>query len=217
MKRLTIGRNPNNDIVLDHNMVSRNHALLNVYSANKFEIVNMGANGTKVNGILIANGQPYPLKRGDAVIFAGQCQLDWDLVPKPRNIWLLIALIGGGTVMLALIIWLIIALINLDWTSSDCNERADTATIVANTVPTDSTDITATEVVEAAELESPDETKRPTRNIFFPEKKKTKKNTDDTQPKSSAGQNTSDVKPESKPDTDNDNQTTHSEHNGWHR
>lgn len=121
MKRITIGRSPGCDIVFDQNMISRNHALLNVYSSGKCEIVNMGQNGTKVNGIQITNGQPYPLKRGDAVVFANQAQLDWKQVPNPRRPWLLAIIISGAVIALGLIAWLAVWMINFDWgTSTDC-------------------------------------------------------------------------------------------------
>lgn len=110
MKRITIGRNPSCDIVIDNKMVSRNHALLNIYPSGKLEIVSMGTNGTKVKGHLISNGQRYPLRRGDDVTLAGCELLDWSLVPDPLKIWKIIGVSVAGAAILALIIWGIVAL-----------------------------------------------------------------------------------------------------------
>lgn len=110
MKRLTIGRNTTCDIVLDNKMVSRNHALLNIYPSGKLEIVSMGTNGTKVKGNLISNGQRYPLKRGDDVTFAGTAYLDWELVPDPMKKWRITGYILGGAALLALAVWGILML-----------------------------------------------------------------------------------------------------------
>lgn len=118
MKRITIGRNPGCDIVFDQNMISRNHALLNVYPSGKYEIINMGTNGTKVNGTLISNGQPYPVKRGDSVVFAGQCHLDWKQVPNPRKPLVVTCIIVGIVLALALVGGGIYLAVNHDWSSN---------------------------------------------------------------------------------------------------
>lgn len=85
MKTLTIGRNPECNIVYNDNMVSRRHALLLIYPGGRYKIVNQGQNGTTVNGNPVTSNQGYPLKRGDIVIFAGHCKLDWSLVPDPMK------------------------------------------------------------------------------------------------------------------------------------
>ncbi len=110
MKRVTIGRNPSCDIVIDNQMVSRNHALLNIYPTGKLEIVSMGTNGTKVKGNLISNGQRYPLKRGDDVVFAGSSYLDWSLVPDPMRVWRILGWAIAGALVLALLVWGVIAI-----------------------------------------------------------------------------------------------------------
>lgn len=110
MKRITIGRNPGCDIVFDQRMVSRNHALINIYPTGKYEIVNMGTNGTKVNGTLISSGQRYPVKRGDSVIFAGEAPLDWRLVPDPMKPWRIAGFSVLGAALAGLLIWGIVAL-----------------------------------------------------------------------------------------------------------
>lgn len=103
MKRITIGRSENCTICYDANVISRNHALINIYPSGKYEIVNMGTNGTRVNGNRIANGQRYPLKRGDTVIFADQCHLDWDLVPDPMKPWRITGYVLAGAIVVGLL------------------------------------------------------------------------------------------------------------------
>ncbi len=103
MKRITIGRSENCTICYDANVISRNHALINIYPSGKYEIVNMGTNGTRVNGNRVANGQRYPLKRGDTVVFADQCHLDWDLVPDPMKPWRITGYVLAGALVLGLL------------------------------------------------------------------------------------------------------------------
>ncbi len=103
MKRITIGRSENCTICYDANVISRNHALINIYPSGKYEIVNMGTNGTRVNGNRVANGQRYPLKRGDTVVFADQCHLDWDLVPDPMKPWRITGYVVAGAIVLGLL------------------------------------------------------------------------------------------------------------------
>lgn len=105
MKVLSIGRNPDCNIVYDDMMVSRRHALIKIYPTGKYEIVSTGTNGTKVNGNLIATNAPYPLKRGDSVTFANVARLDWNIIPNPMRPYYL-ACLG----LLALVIVLIIGL-----------------------------------------------------------------------------------------------------------
>ena len=57
MKVLSIGRNPDCNIVCNDNMVSRRHALLKIYPNGKYEIISQGPNGTTVNG----NLKPYKI------------------------------------------------------------------------------------------------------------------------------------------------------------
>src|SRR5688500_11147853 len=63
---VTIGRAPENDLVLDHPSVSRRHAEVR-RTPNGFTITDLGsANGVEVDGRVVARGGPAPL--GDAAI-----------------------------------------------------------------------------------------------------------------------------------------------------
>ena len=110
MKVVSIGRNPDCDIVLNDNMISRNHALIKVFPFGKYEIVSVGSNGTKVNGNPIAPNQPYPLKRGDSVIFAQRVNLDWDRVPNPLRPFYIGGIVIGILLVLLILAWIIIPL-----------------------------------------------------------------------------------------------------------
>ena len=85
MKTITIGRGEGCDIQIDHNKISRRHAILKIYTFGKMEIVDMGQNGTWVNGVKLRSGVPFPVKRKDVVNFAEVSQLNWSLVPNPTK------------------------------------------------------------------------------------------------------------------------------------
>jgi ABC-type multidrug transport system ATPase subunit/pSer/pThr/pTyr-binding forkhead associated (FHA) protein len=75
-KLLTIGRSPENDIVLDHPAVSRKHAQIVQKGAGDIYILeDLGSsNGTYVNGIKVV--QPVTLKKGD-IIHIGAVKLTY--------------------------------------------------------------------------------------------------------------------------------------------
>ena len=83
MKILIIGRSENCHIQVDNAMVSRQHAVLKVYSLGKMIIRDQSKNGTAINGVPLVPGRDYPVKRTDVVTFAGTTQLDWAVVPDP--------------------------------------------------------------------------------------------------------------------------------------
>ena len=103
MKIYTIGRGETNAIHVDNEFVSRQHALLKVYSSGKMEIIDKSSNGTAINGRKLKPNVPYRVRRKDVVTFAGQAHLDWKVIPDPlkgyriAGICLLIAavLVGG--------------------------------------------------------------------------------------------------------------------------
>lgn len=83
MVTVKIGRDPSCQILLDHEMISRHHAILRIYPTGKMELVSMGANGTKLNGALMRPNVVYRVKRSDMVSFADRYQLDWNLINNP--------------------------------------------------------------------------------------------------------------------------------------
>lgn len=101
MKIISIGRNPDCNIIYDDNMVSRRHAIIKILPLGKYQIVSTGTNGTKVNGVRITDNAPYPVKRGDSVVFASSSRLDWSQVPDPLKpfrlaLWIVLAVILAG-------------------------------------------------------------------------------------------------------------------------
>ena len=102
MKAYSIGREANCDIVLCDNtdVVSRRHAVLNVYPNGKMFIVDQSRNGTYVNGIRVTPNVPVPVTRKDIVSFAHVVKLDWSQVPV-TNLWMKIAACIVGVLMLA--------------------------------------------------------------------------------------------------------------------
>ncbi len=116
MKTITIGRGDGADIIIDDEMISRRHAILKISSFGKMEIVNMGKNGTFVNGIKLRPNVPFPVTRKDIVNFADVSQLNWALVPDNTKYYKYIIL--AVAVLLAVLI-LILSLKSCE--TNDCN------------------------------------------------------------------------------------------------
>src|SRR6266852_1375148 len=78
-----VGRNPGNDLVLEDESVSRNHALVYSSKAGVYHINDLGSsNGTLVNGSRVS--APTPLQDGDSILI-GSCELRFrqQLAPRP--------------------------------------------------------------------------------------------------------------------------------------
>ena len=116
MKTITIGRGDGADILIDDEMISRRHALIRISTFGKMELVDMGKNGTFVNGVKLRPNVPFPIKRKDIVNFANVAKLDWSLVPdNSRFIKTAIAALAA----LIVIVIAIIAIRSCDGSSSD--------------------------------------------------------------------------------------------------
>ncbi len=94
MKVITIGRDPECNIVLDDNLIRRRHAVLRLHGTGKIEIIDYSSNGTFINGTRIVSNTPLKIHRKDAVSFAHAKTLDWSQIPdpsrKPRMIILIV-------------------------------------------------------------------------------------------------------------------------------
>ena len=99
MTRLSIGRLPNNKIIINHDKVSRHHAILTIKKDGTMTIMDdKSSHGTKVNGKKITANVEVVINRGDKVLFADKVSLDWHQVPDikyPENIKKIIK-IGKG-------------------------------------------------------------------------------------------------------------------------
>ena len=102
MKTITIGRGDGANIIIDDEMISRRHAILRIYTFGKMELVDMGKNGTYVNGVKLRPNVPFPVKRKDVVNFAEVSKLDWSMVPDNTKYFKI------GAIILAAIITLLI-------------------------------------------------------------------------------------------------------------
>lgn len=81
---LTIGRGLHCDIVLSDatDVVSREHATLELDKSGKYYLVDISRNGTYVNGMRIMPNQRVLVSRGDVISFAHAQNLDWNRVPR---------------------------------------------------------------------------------------------------------------------------------------
>ena len=149
MKTITIGRGDGADIIIDDEMISRRHAVLKIYIFGKMEIVDMGKNGTFVNGIKIKSNQPYPVTRKDVINIAEVTQLDWSQVPDNMRY------VKYGVATLIALLLLIFAIIYLNGCEGEKTvpNKVDTTETMTSepasqnvvTQPSDQTDSTDTE------------------------------------------------------------------------
>ena len=85
MKKITIGRNADNDIVITDQSVSGYHADIEIQDNGVMLFIDHSTNGTMVNGNHLH--QDFCRVFGtDDIIFPGQHPLDWTLVPVPAAV-----------------------------------------------------------------------------------------------------------------------------------
>ena len=106
MKVISIGRGEDCNIVFPDSTIRRRHAILKIYATGKMEIVDMGQNGTFVNGVKLSPNTPYPVTRKDVVSFAHVRQLDWSQIPDELKYFryiviacVAVILIVGGSIL----------------------------------------------------------------------------------------------------------------------
>ena len=114
MKAYSIGREAGCNIVINDStdVISRRHAILNVYSNGKMTITDQSHNGTYVNGIRISQNVPVPVTRKDNISFAHVARLDWNQVPgaSGSSTWKIVLfsvlglLVAGGIVAAILLL-----------------------------------------------------------------------------------------------------------------
>lgn len=76
---ITIGRNPQSNIVITgYDVVSFDHATIE-YANNQFLFIDDSSNGTLVNGKLIHHAS-CPITQNDVVMLAGVCPLKWEQI-----------------------------------------------------------------------------------------------------------------------------------------
>ncbi len=104
-KFLTIGRDTQCDICINDStdVVSRNHAILEIGSNGKYFITDQSRNGTYVNGMRISPNEKVPVTRNDVVSLAHVRELDWSLVPKNNTVVLWAAIACGVVAVVAVV------------------------------------------------------------------------------------------------------------------
>ncbi len=103
---ITIGRGPENKMIIDEPEISRLHAMVRIDSLGKLWIIDKSTNGTYINGVRIASNVPVPVSRKDDVSFAKVRHLDWTNIPDPsRKIKI------GALAALAVIVLVVLACI----------------------------------------------------------------------------------------------------------
>lgn len=80
MRKITLGRLPNNDIVFTPMSVSRMHADL-ICNNGSYQLIDHSAAGTTVNGYPVHNSS-MTVNKGDNILLAGQVPLDWSRVEQ---------------------------------------------------------------------------------------------------------------------------------------
>ena len=100
MKVITIGRDPNCNVVINDPQISRRHAILRISDLGKIEVVDMSSNGTSVNGNPLRKNVPYHISRKDQVTFAGVSKLNWDDIPNPVRLYKWIGIVNKANRLL---------------------------------------------------------------------------------------------------------------------
>ena len=110
-KILTIGRDAQCDICINDStdVVSRNHAILEIGKNGKYFIIDQSRNGTYVNGMRISQNEKVPVTRNDVISLAHVRELDWSLVPKSGNRMLLIGVISSVCILAVVAIVLLLS------------------------------------------------------------------------------------------------------------
>lgn len=87
MKTIKIGRNPDNDIVIndESRTVSGHHAIIKVSDNGTLTICDSSTNGTYINGVKVAKNAEVPVKKGDEIRLGPHVIFDWSLVIVPSS------------------------------------------------------------------------------------------------------------------------------------
>jgi pSer/pThr/pTyr-binding forkhead associated (FHA) protein len=83
--RITIGRDPDNHLVLADPHISSLHVEINFKGKDEIELIDHSTNGTLVNGKLLAKGHKYYVYPTDQVNLAGVVPLDWEKVNAVKD------------------------------------------------------------------------------------------------------------------------------------
>lgn len=192
METIKIGRDPSSQIFLNHEMISRHHAILRIYPTGKMELVSMGANGTKLNGALVRPNVVYRVKRSDMISFADRYQLDWNQIHNPRKKYYIAGIILLACLLLFALVYAGKAVYRY---FNPCYESTPAAktTVVESTSPevTESPNVTEETTPVTPEKVEDNKSKGFSKKDFFPELGK-EKNKDKNTKKDSVKTSTKD-------------------------
>lgn len=124
MTIITIGRGPENKIVVDEPEISRLHAMVKVDGRGRLWVIDKSSNGTYINGIKIARDVPVPVSRKDDVSFAKVRHLDWARIPDPAKKIKLGALAALAVIALVVIASIVIPKLKSSPTPTPVNDEA---------------------------------------------------------------------------------------------
>ena len=85
MKRITVGRGNDCDIVIDDNTdkVSRHHLVISVDFMGRMTVSDTSSNGTFLNGNRMLKGTSMPVTRKDTIRLGDVWEFDWNTVRDP--------------------------------------------------------------------------------------------------------------------------------------
>lgn len=85
MKRITVGRGNDCDIVIDDNTdkVSRHHLVISVDFMGRMTVSDTSSNGTFLNGNKMLKGTSMPVTRKDTIRLGDVWEFDWNTVRDP--------------------------------------------------------------------------------------------------------------------------------------
>lgn len=106
MKRITIGRSKDCDIVIndERDNVSRKHAVITFSLWGRMTLSDTSSNGTFINDRRMLKGASLPVTRADKVRLGDSWVLDWGSVADPYRLWrrvlavVAVLLVAGGIV-----------------------------------------------------------------------------------------------------------------------
>lgn len=96
MKRLTIGRSNDCDVVIidETDNISRKHLVISFNFFGKMSVSDTSSNGTFINGTRMLKGATIPVTTNDTIRLGNKIDLDWSLIKDPYKTVRIVSLIA---------------------------------------------------------------------------------------------------------------------------